>query len=123
MAHRDKRVADAIRDSVAGVILNRLSDPAIGFVTVTRCRVSRDLRNATVFVSVMGSEGQRRTSLEHLERARGHIRRLVGTEVQLRYLPNLYFELDEVLAHEQHVGELIDGLKPNQDPAPPSPES
>lgn len=111
MQHRDKRVADAIRDAVAEIILNKLSDPGIGFVTVTRCHVTRDLRNATVYLSVMGQPGQQQASLEHIRHATSYIRRLVGHEIKLRYLPEIRFELDDVLAHEQRVGEILDDIK------------
>ncbi|MBM3314522.1 30S ribosome-binding factor RbfA [candidate division WOR-3 bacterium] len=116
MQYRDKRVADAIRDTVADIILNKLSDPCIGFVTVTRCSVSRDLRNATVFVSVMGADKVREATVEHLDRARSYIRRLVGQRVKLKFLPELRFKLDDVLAHEQRVGEILDTLRTGTGP-------
>ncbi|MEO0009788.1 MAG: 30S ribosome-binding factor RbfA, partial [candidate division WOR-3 bacterium] len=71
MRYRERRVADAIRDIVAEIILKQISDPGVGFVTVTRCSLSRDLRNATVYFSVMGDEAERQRSLAHLEHARG----------------------------------------------------
>jgi ribosome-binding factor A len=122
MQYRDRRVADAIRDTVADIILNRLSDPLLAHVTVTRCHVTRDLRNATVFISVMGDETRRQAALEHLGRARGHIRWMVGRRIRLKFLPELGFELDELLAHEQRIGEILDTLKPEPtEESPPNP--
>ena len=83
MQHRDKRVADAIKDSVAKIVLTELSDPKIGFVTVTRCHISRDLKNATVYFSIMGDEQTRQRSFEHLQGARGYIRRRLGQQPAL----------------------------------------
>ncbi len=114
MQHRDKRVADAIRDSVAKIVLSELSDPKIGFVTVTRCHISRDLKNATVYFSIMGDETTQRQSLEHLQGARRYIRRRLGQMVMFRVLPELRFALDDVLAHEMRINEMISELHKNE---------
>ena len=110
MQHRDRRVADAIKDSVAKIVLTELSDPKIGFVTVTRCHISRDLKNATVYFSVMGDEKTRQQSLNHLRHAGAYIRRRLGQMVAFRTLPELRFELDDLLAHEMHINEIISDL-------------
>ena len=114
MQHRDKRVADAVKDSVAKIVTSELSDPKIGFVTVTRCHISRDLKNATVYFSIMGDEATQRTSLEHLKGAVGYIRRRLGQMVMFRVLPELHFALDDVLAHEMHINEIISELHKNE---------
>jgi ribosome-binding factor A len=119
MQYRDRRVADAIKDTVAQIITCELSDPGIGFVTVTRCNVSQDLRHATIYLSVMGDEHRREEGLAHIRHAGSFIRRKLGQRVKLRYLPELRFALDEVLAHEHRVGELLDGIR--QDSAEPEP--
>lgn len=110
MQHRDLRVADAIRDIVADIVLTKLSDPAIGFVTITRCSLSRDLRNATVYFSVMGDNNQRQRSLAHLEHARKFIRRLLGQRLKMKFLPELHFKLDEILLEEQKIGKILEQL-------------
>ena len=114
MQHRDKRVADAIKDSVAKIVLSELSDPRIGFVTVTRCHISRDLKNATVYFSIMGDETTKQQSFEHLQGARGYIRRRLGQMVTFRVLPELRFALDYMLAHEIHINEIISELHKNE---------
>ncbi|MEO0082185.1 MAG: 30S ribosome-binding factor RbfA [candidate division WOR-3 bacterium] len=117
MQHREERVAAAIKHAVAEIILNELSDPAIGFVTVTRCRVTRDLKNAVVFLSIMGDKTRQETSLSHLRHATGFIRRRLGTRVKLRYLPELRLALDDILAQEQRVGDILHELFPDVPPA------
>jgi ribosome-binding factor A len=114
MQHRDKRVADAIKDSVAKIVLSELSDPKIGFVTVTRCHISRDLKNATVYFSILGEEATQKQSFEHLQGARGYIRRRLGQMVMFRALPELRFALDDMLAHEMHINEIISDLHKNE---------
>lgn len=120
MQYRDRRVADAIRDIVADIVLTKLADPAIGFVTITRCSLSRDLRNATVYFSVMGNEVDRQRSLARLERARKFIRRLLGQRLKMKFLPDLHFQVDEILIQEQHIGEILNHLADSEKKEPPS---
>lgn len=110
MRYRERRVADAIRDVVAEIVLTKLSDPGIGFVTITRCSLSRDLRNATIYFSVMGNEEQRQRSLASLEHARGFIRHLLGQMLKLKFLPGIHFQLDELLLQEEHINEILNKL-------------
>jgi ribosome-binding factor A len=126
MQYRDRRVADAIKDTVAQIITCELSDPGVGFVTVTRCNVSQDLRHATIYLSVMGDERRREEGLAHIRHAGSFIRRKLGQRVKLRYLPELRFALDEVLAHEHRVGEILDSIKQEAactEPGPDEPET
>lgn len=116
MQYREERVAAAIKEAVAEIILNEMSDPAIGFVTVTRCRMSRDLKNASIYLSIMGNETQKQASLAHLRHAAGFIRRHLSQRVRLRYLPQLRFALDEILAQEQRVGDILHELFPEKQP-------
>jgi ribosome-binding factor A len=110
MHHRDKRVADAIKDTVAEVITNELTDPKVGFVTVTRCHITRDLKHATVFFTAMGDAAKQQQALAHISHAGGFIRRRLGQKVKFRYLPELRFALDDVAAHELRINELIADL-------------
>lgn len=115
------RVADAIKEAVAKIVVNELSDPRIGFVTVTRCNVTRDLKQATVYFSILGKEEDRTESFKHLEHAIPYVRRRLGQEVKLRYLPELRFKLDEVLAQEMRISEIISEMHRGEPgPEPPA---
>jgi ribosome-binding factor A len=114
MQHRQERVAEIIRDVVAEIVLNDLADPNIGFVTVTRCRMTRDLKIATVSVSILGNEKQREESLQRIRHAGSYIRRQLARQVKLRYIPELRFVHDDVLAHERRVGELLEEIMPEE---------
>lgn len=119
MRYRERRVADAIRDIVAEIVLTKISDPKIGFVTITRCSLSRDLRNATVFFTVMGDEEQQKVTLFHLEHARGFIRYLLGQRLKMKFLPALHFAVDEILLQEERIDKILDELnlkKPKEAP-------
>jgi ribosome-binding factor A len=115
MQHRKQRVADAIKDAVASIVLKDIADPRLGFVTVTRCSISKDLRIATVYFSVLGSEDEQKASMERLEHARNFIRRHLRQYVFLRYLPELRFRFDDILAHERRVGALLDEIHQDTD--------
>lgn len=117
MQHRKQRVADAIKDAVASIVLKDLTDPKLGFVTVTRCSISKDLRVATVYFSILGDEARQKASMERLEHARGFIRRHLRDYVFLRYLPDLRFRIDDILAHERRVGDLLDKIYPDPEKA------
>lgn len=117
MQHRRERVADAIREVVARVVVEELSDPNIGFVSITRCALTRDLKIAVVYFSVLGGERERGRSLTHLERAAGFIRRRLAQTLNLRRTPELRFAFDELRAHEQRVGELLGEVMPGSPPA------
>jgi ribosome-binding factor A len=129
MHHRQERVADAIREAVARILLNDVSDPNIGFVTVTRCTMTRDLKIATVYFSILGDKKARKSGLEHLERARRYIRRLLTQHINLRYTPELRFAPDDLLVEERRVSKLLDDIMPDdaaaaeaEDDSPSDPE-
>ena len=110
MCFRNKRVAKVIKEAVASIILQDLQDPNFGFVTVTQASVSPDLKNATVYFSILGDNVQQNRTLEHLNRAKGLIRHRLAGQVTLRYLPELTFELDKLLLEERKIGEIIKEL-------------
>ena len=123
MQHRQERVADAIKQAVARIVVEELRDPAIGFVSVTRCRLTRDLKIATVYFSVLGDEAQRRLSLAHLERAIGFVRRRIAQALDLRRTPELRFALDDLREHEARVGDLLDEILPEPEAEPEATEA
>lgn len=112
MRYRNKRVAAVIKQAVANIILNQLADPNFYLVTVTQARVSTDLKSATIFFSILGDKKHQNRVLDHLNRAKGKIRHLLGEQVTLRYLPQLDFQLDTLLLAERRIGEILNGLNP-----------
>jgi ribosome-binding factor A len=107
MLHRDKRAAELIRAEVAKIINNELADPKLGFVTVIGTRLTKDLKRAIVFVSVIGDAAKKAESVAHLERAKGRIRHLLAERIVMRYLPEISFEYDTLLDQEERVAELL----------------
>lgn len=94
---RAKRVAEAIKEEVAMLLINGLKDTRIGFVSVVGAKVSSDLRTADVYVSLYGSETEKKSSLIGLERSAGFVRRHVGKALKLRFAPEIRFREDTTL--------------------------
>jgi ribosome-binding factor A len=106
--HRSDRVAAAMREEVATFLANDVKDPRImGLVTVTAVEVTRDLRHAKVFVSVLGSDAQRAATFEGLAAVAPHLRGRVGRALRLRAAPELEFRNDESVAHAARIEKLL----------------
>ncbi len=107
-----RKVDEAVREVVSDT-LPELKDPRIGFVTVTGVRTSRDLRHATVFVSVLGSAKKRERSLDGLAAAHGVFQARIAAELRLKRTPTLTFEYDPTVAEGVRMSKLIDDLDPD----------
>jgi ribosome-binding factor A len=114
MAERMRRVNEALREVLSEGLLE-LKDPRIGFVTVTGVDTSPDLRHATVYVSVLGSEKKRRSSMTGLDAAHGVLQARIASELRLKRTPTLAFEYDHAVEHGVRMSKLIDELAPADD--------
>jgi len=116
---RPDRVAEAIREEVATFLAEDVKDPRVqGLVTVTGVDVTRDLRHAKIYVSVLGSEAERAATYEGLGSVASHLRARVGRALRLRGAPDLVFKEDQSVAHAARIESLLAGLR--EEPAPPS---
>jgi ribosome-binding factor A len=113
MPERMRRVNEALREVLSEGI-GELKDPRIGFVTVTGVRASTDLRQATVFVSVLGSERKRDATLAGLESSRAPLQARVNRELHLKRTPQLRFEYDQSIEEGVRLSKLIDELSPDE---------
>ncbi len=120
---RADRVAEAIREEVATFLTAEAKDPRItGLVTVTGVDVTRDLRNATVYVSVMGSDTARASTFDGLASVAGHLRARVGRALSLRLAPMITFRPDQSIAHAARIETLLAQIKDDK-PSPPDGDS
>jgi ribosome-binding factor A len=110
MSHRPESVGKQVREILSDLIQHRLKDPGLGFITVTGVDMTRDLRVARVFISVMGSESDRQQSLEAVNRAAPFLRRELGSRIRLRNTPELQFGYDESLERGDRINRLLDRL-------------
>ena len=104
-----RRVDEAVKEVLSEGI-GELKDPRIGFVTVTGVRTSPDLRQARVFVSVLGSKRKRELSLAGLAAAHGVLQARVARELRLKRTPQLAFEYDPSVERGVRMTQLIDEL-------------
>jgi len=111
VSDRKRRVNEAIRQVLSDA-LPSLKDPRIGFVTITGVEVTTDLKQATVWVSVLGSEKERERSLAGLEAAHGVLQSRVARELRLRRTPVLAFAYDPGVERGVRLTQMIDELAP-----------
>ena len=103
MTQRSDQVASTLKRAVQAVFDRGLNDPRIrGIISVTRVEVARDLRNATVFVSVMPKEHAELT-MHGLASAEKHVRSSIAPKLSLRHIPDLHFKFDTGLRREAAV--------------------
>lgn|SRR5690554_6792569 len=108
---RVRRHAERVRELVAQVVRTQIKDPRLGMITITDARMTPDLREATVFYTVLGDAAEREATAAALASARGLLRSTVGRALGLRHSPTLTFVLDEVPEHAKHIEELLDTVR------------
>jgi len=115
---RPDRVAEAIREEVATFLSQDVKDPrVVGLVTVTAVDVSRDLRVATVYVSIYGSEAERAATTDGLASVASHLRARIGRALRLRLAPEIVFKADESIARAARIETLLSQLKDAPQPS------
>ncbi|MCL4808821.1 MAG: 30S ribosome-binding factor RbfA [Thermoanaerobaculia bacterium] len=107
---RPRQVADVVREELSRLLRTEVSDPAVGFATITDVVLSSDLRSARVFVSVLGDEGAFPRSVGALNRAAPMLRGMVGRNCGLRFAPELRFEEDHSLERGARIEEILKKL-------------
>ena len=110
---RPDRVAAAIREEVARVLSRDVQDPRISgaFVTVTGVEVSRDLRTAKIFVSILGDDSAKAQAREGLNDLAPQLRGPVGRALRLRAAPEIFFKMDESVAYAARIETLLNQIK------------
>ena len=112
MSGRMRRVDEAVKQVLSETIPT-LKDPRIGFVTVTGVETTTDLRQAVVFVSVLGGERKRKQSIDGLQAAHGLLQARIARELRLKRTPQLTFEYDPTVERGVRMTQLIDELAPD----------
>ena len=102
-----RRVNEAVREVVSARIAEGLRDPRIGFVTVTSVDTSPDLRQARVYVSVLGDDDERAATLAGLESAHGVLQQALARELRMKHTPALQFVFDESIGRGMRITELL----------------
>jgi ribosome-binding factor A len=109
--HRPDRVGDQIRQQISELLSRgAVHDPGIGFITLTRVKVSADLQVARVYYTSMGDPKARRETEKALARATPFFRRQVGSRLQLRRVPEIEFRFDESIGHQDRIEQILRDL-------------
>ena len=104
---RPDRVGEEVRHEIGTLLSRDVKDPAIGFVTLTRVKVSPDLQLARVFYTSLGDERARRETQRALERATPFLRRHLGARLRLRRVPELKFQFDQSVEHQDRIERIL----------------
>ena len=102
---RSARVSDQMKQEIADILMRKIKDPRIGFVTVTDVDLSDDLKNAKVFVSIYG--GNKEETLKGLKSATAFIRLELGKRMKMRVVPEILFRFDSTVEQGAHIMELL----------------
>lgn len=107
---RSQRVGHVIREEVSDIVLNRVKDPRLGFLTITDAEVTPDLKLARVYVSTLKDE-DREEALEILESAKSFIRQELGKRLRMKFIPDIEFRFDESSRYGDKMEKLFKKLR------------
>jgi ribosome-binding factor A len=110
MSERTARLDELLREEISEVVRREVDDPRIGFVTITDVEVSPDLRHASVWVSVIGDQQERRQTLRALSRAMPFVRQRLG-RLRLKRIPELHVKEDQTAERGTRVLRILDDLE------------
>ena len=108
---RKDRLSSEIVRQTGMILMQELRDPRLGFMTVTRVKVSDDYKYAKIFVSIMGSKKQKKLGLSGLKSAQGFVQRELSRRIRMRQFPSIHFELDESIDKAFKITKIMDDIK------------
>ncbi len=115
---RKDRLSSEIVKVASVLLLHEVRDPRMGFITVTRAKVSDDYKYAKIFVSVMGTPKQKKLSMSGLRHAKGFVQKELSRRIQMRVFPEISFELDESIEKAFQVTRMLDDIKRKREGKP-----
>src|SRR5437667_10892531 len=104
---RVRRLAERVRELVAAAVRTQVKDPRLGMLTITDAKITADLRDATVYYTVLGDAGEQAATGEALDSATGLLRSTVGRALGLRHTPSLSLVQDNLQDNAKHIDELL----------------
>ncbi len=114
---RKKRYADSLKRTLGTIIETKLSDPRKGFVTLTKVKMSPDLKVASVYYTVLGDEAQKKMTAKFFEKSNAYIKVELRPYITSRWVPELRFFYDETLEQVQRIEQLLEKIKDDTTPA------
>jgi len=123
VSQRTERVDELLRQEIGEIVSRDISDPRVGFVTITSVETSPDLRHAKVWVSVIGQPGERDATVAALRRAMPFVRHELGTRLRLKRIPDLHVQLDDTAERGTRILQLLTELERGEEPAGDTPDT
>lgn len=111
---RSEQLEKSLIREINNIIYRKINDPRIKFVTITRVKVSSDLKYANIFVTIFNDEEQQKKALKGLKNATKFIRGELGKDLKLRYVPNIKFVIDKGLEHQYKLLKIISEINEQQ---------
>ncbi|MDU5914580.1 MAG: 30S ribosome-binding factor RbfA [Negativicoccus succinicivorans] len=112
---RVRKMQEFIKQEIGQMLLRDLKDTRLGFVTVTEVAVTGDLREATVYVSLFGSDEEKEKSFAALQNATGFIRTELGKRLQVRHTPEITFAVDRSIDYGDHIERVLKSIKDKEE--------
>lgn len=106
---RSHRLSILLREEIADIVMRKIKDPRIGFVTVTDVSLSEDLKNAKVYVSIY--EGDKEQTIEILNSAKGLVRSEISKRLKIKFIPTIEFRIDKSIEHGDKIDKLLKEIK------------
>ena len=115
MGNRQRRLGQLLKQEISELLAREIKDPRIAFVSITSVDVAPDLRHAKVYISVLGSESERKSTIAGLRSASGYIRRELGARLSLKYAPEIRIMYDDSIEEGSRILALIQSVVPEQE--------
>ncbi len=112
---RSVRVSDLIREEVADIVMHKIKHKNLGFITITGAKMTSDLRNATVYFSVLIEEEQMKT-LRKLNESKSFIKRELGSRLRMKFIPTIKFEIDQGVEYGKKIDKLLGEMDTERSP-------
>jgi ribosome-binding factor A len=109
--HRKEKVASLLREELSKILLLDMRDPALNFVSITRVNMSSNLKTAIVYVNVLGDSEQKKRAMAALNKGKGYLRKIIASRINLKYNPNLIFELDDTMEKQARIEKILAKIK------------
>ena len=110
MSIRQEKIASLVQENLSTILLQKITDPELGLVTITKTKVTPDLKIAKVYLSVYNKD-KRDYVLDHIESIKGYIRSELAKRANLRYTPELNFYIDDTLDYVEKMDEIFNTLR------------
>lgn len=117
-SQRPERVQEAIRQEVAKIVHDELKDPRLGFITITKVELTKDLRFARIYFSILGEDKDKKRALYGLNSAKGYIKGHLADRIKLKFMPDIAFKIDDSYEKTKKIYDILDKLKKERKDGP-----